>query len=261
MERVPRLTLTTYNLRFGVEEDPQPWSRRRGPMIELLRSLEPTVLGTQEGLDHQLADVLAGLGEHYALTSEHRGDGEREESSAIFYDTRLVELVDVRHRWLSPTPEQPGSRGWGAYFPRMYSVARFRRIADGGALVVIATHLDHEVEVARLESARILAEEVRALCGEAPVVLMGDFNVDVGSAPYRTLVAAGLRDAVEVATERGPVMGTFNEYRAPDPDGERIDWVMVDERVQVASARVVDVAPGGQYPSDHLPVHVVVELR
>lgn len=229
-------------------------------MVELLRELEPAVLGTQEGLDHQLADVLAGLGEHYALTAEHRGDGEREESSAIFFDTRLVELVDVRHRWLSPTPEEPGSRGWGAHFPRMFTVARFRPIADGGALVVIATHLDHEVEVARLESARILAGEVAGLDGEVPVVLMGDFNVDVGSAPYRALVAAGLRDAVGVAAERGPVMGTFNAYAAPDPAGERIDWVLVNDRVRVASARVVDAAPGGQYPSDHLPVDVVIEL-
>ena len=253
------LKLVTYNLRFGIEEDPQPWSRRRGPMIELLRGLAPGVLGTQEGLDHQLADVLAGLGEHYAMVAEHRGDGEREESSAILYDTGLLELTEVRHRWLSPTPEVPGSRGWGAYFPRMYSVARFRRIADGGALVVIATHLDHEVEQARLESARILAAEVTALGSEVPLVLMGDFNVDVGSAPYRVLLEAGLRDAVEVASRRGPVTGTFNAYGPPDPEGERIDWVLVNDLVQVGSARVVDAAPGGPYPSDHLPVEVVIE--
>jgi endonuclease/exonuclease/phosphatase family metal-dependent hydrolase len=254
------MKIISYNLRFASEEDPQPWSRRRGPMLDLLRGLGPDVLGTQEGLDHQLADIAGGLGDHYRLIAEHRGDGAQEENSAIFYDRRTVELVAVEHRWLSDTPDVPGSRSWGTQLPRMFSVAWFRRIDDGIAFTVISTHFDYQPTAAQVKSAKLLAERAAGLDRAEPLIVMGDFNTGEGSEPYDILTAGGLRDAYLAARERGPRLGTFNNYGAPDPAGDRIDWILVNDRIVVESARMVDVAPGGQYPSDHLPVEAVVSF-
>lgn len=254
------MKLVTYNLRYASEDDPQPWSRRRGPMIELLREIAPDVLGTQEGLAHQLDDLREGLGEHYAMVAEPRHDGASEEHSAILYDTRSLELVGTAHRWLSETPEEPGSSTWGNHFPRMFTRAELRRRSDGVAVTVIATHLDNAVAYAQVRAARQLREEIETIDAEQPVVLMGDFNAGEHTEPHRVLTEAGLRDAWLVAAEQGPRLGTFNNYEAPDPEGDRIDWILVSRHVQVVSARMVDVAPGGQYPSDHLPVEAVVEI-
>jgi endonuclease/exonuclease/phosphatase family metal-dependent hydrolase len=254
------MKVVSYNLRFASEDDPQPWSRRRAPMIELVSGLAPDILGTEEGLDHQLADLMAGLDRRYRLVSEHRHDGRTEENSAIVYNDESVELIAVEHRWLSETPEIAGSISWGASLPRMYSLATFRRRSDGTEFAVIVTHVDHESAEAQLRSARQLRELITGLVADRPVILMGDFNVGEDSEPYAILTGAGLRDAYLVAADRGPRLGTFNNYARPDPDGVRIDWILVDDRVTVDSARMVDQAPGGQYPSDHLPVEAIVRF-
>lgn len=254
------MKIVSYNLRFASENDPHPWSRRRAPMIELLTEVAPDVLGTQEGLDYQLAELSDGLGNRYALVAECRGNVEFKEHSAIFYDTAVVDLVDIVHRWLSDTPDVPGSMTWGATLPRMFSLARFRRRADDHEFFVLTTHFDHAVAEARLKSAHQVRDTIAGLDRRLPLVVMGDFNVDAGSEPYAVLIGAGLRDAYLAAERRGPRLETFNEYRTPDPHGERIDWILVNEHVKVDSARMVDSAPGGQYPSDHLPVEAVVDF-
>jgi endonuclease/exonuclease/phosphatase family metal-dependent hydrolase len=252
--------ILSYNLRFASEDDPQPWSRRRAPMIELITDLAPDIIGTQEGLDHQLADLQAGLGDHFRLVAEHRHDGRTEENSAIFYDSRKVELITVEHRWLSDTPEVPGSRSWGNTLPRMYSHATFRRPADGTEFDLIVTHFDHQSAEAQSRSADQLADVIKKVDHDRPLQLLGDFNAGEDSEPYAVLRDAGLRDAYLVAADRGPRLGTFNNYGPPDPDGVRIDWILVNPAVEVRSARMVDQAPNGQYPSDHLPVEAVINF-
>jgi len=229
-------------------------------MIELVTGLAPVVLGAQEGLDHQLDDLMAGLGDHYRLISEHRHDGGSEENSAIIYDHRVVEPVSVRHRWLSDTPEVPGSKTWGHTLPRMYSLVEFRRLTDDRRFDLIATHFDHESEPAQIRSAELLIQQIAELEQGQPVVVLGDFNAGEDSEPYRLLINSGLRDAYLSAETRGPRTGTFNNYRTPDPDGTRIDWILINDPVTATAARIVDQAPDGQYPSDHLPVVAELDL-
>lgn len=254
------MRFVSYNLRFASEDDPQPWSRRRTAAIELLSGLAPDILGTEEGLDHQLADLMTGLPAHYRLSAEHRHDGGTEENSAIIYDTRTVDLITIDHQWLSETPGVPGSISWGHSLPRMYSLAKFRSLADGAELFVISTHFDHESSVAQLNSAHQLLGRARELPADRPVVIMGDFNCGEDSEAYAVLTGGGFRDAYASAAIRGPRLGTFNNYGPPTADGPRIDWILVNDRISARSARMVDEAPDGQYPSDHLPVEAELEL-
>lgn len=233
-------------------------------MIELLTRLAPDVLGTEEGLAHQLADIADGIGERYRMIGEHRhhdgGAVNSAEYSAIFYNTDTVELLDISHQWLSDTPEVVGSRTWGTHFPRMFSVARFRRLIDDTPFTVITTHVDHEIAEAQVKSANLLLRRAEEIGPDQPLVVMGDFNTGEDSEPYAILTGTDLRDAYLDAAEQGPRLGTFNNYADPDPDGIRIDWILVNQAITVRSARMVDDAPGGQFPSDHLPVEAVLEF-
>jgi len=250
----------SYNLRFASEDDAQPWSRRRAASIELLSGIAPDVLGTEEGLDHQLDDLMAGLPAHYRLLAEHRHDGGTEENSAIIYNSRAVELIKVEHQWLSDTPGVAGSISWGHSLPRMYSLGTFRRLADDLEFLVISTHFDHESSRAQVNSAHQILGRATELAADRPLVIMGDFNCGEDSEPYAILTGGGLRDAYATATDRGPRLGTFNNYGPPATDGVRIDWILVSDRITARSARMVDEAPGDQYPSDHLPVEADLDF-
>ncbi|WP_406339538.1 endonuclease/exonuclease/phosphatase family protein [Streptomyces sp. NBC_00649] len=180
---------------------------------------------------------------------------------AIFYDRRRLTPLTHGHFWLSGTPDIPASNTWGGGCPRMVTWVHFRDLATGGELFAANTHFDHASAHARERSAALLAERLSALAPDLPTIVTGDFNTPAGpnSPPYTRLLAdTGLTDAWDTAEERGPDLGTFHDYRPPVPGGERIDWILVSRGVRVRSAHANTFAPGGRFPSDHLPIEAVL---
>ncbi len=53
------LVIATYNLRFASDEAPNAWPDRRPVVKALLDRYQPDLIGTQEGLYHQLKDIAA----------------------------------------------------------------------------------------------------------------------------------------------------------------------------------------------------------
>ncbi|KPI08323.1 Endonuclease/exonuclease/phosphatase [Actinobacteria bacterium OK074] len=262
-DRVPGgLHVMTYNLRFASSTGDHRWAHRRPAMRELLLRAGPHVLGTQEGLYHQLREIGADLGPHYAWIGTGRGGGSRDEFAALFYDVRRLAPVAYDHFWLSDTPEVINSNTWGADQPRMATWVRFRdRAAAGREFYVLNTHLDHVSQYARERSARLLAHRIAGFDRSLPVVVTGDFNAHAHSNPvYATLLGAGLVDTWETAAERGPLYGTFQNFGAPLPGGDRIDWILTTPGVTTQWARIDTFQVDGRFPSDHLPVRASLTL-
>ncbi|KUO16494.1 endonuclease/exonuclease/phosphatase family protein [Streptomyces dysideae] len=261
--RARRLDVMTFNLRFASTDEPNSWAARRPVMRELLRRTSPAVVGTQEGLYQQLRDIHADLDPlHYEWVGTGREGGSRDESMAVFYDTRRLTPVEYDHFWLSDTPEVIASNTWGARFSRMVTWVRFRDLRDGGReFYVLNTHFDHASQYARVRSADLVARRIAGLDRSLPVLLTGDFNVPAHQNPvYDQLLSTGLVDTWDAAAERGPLYATFHGFKPPARGGDRIDWILSTPGVMVHRAWVETFAAGGQFPSDHLPVLASVSL-
>ncbi|MRW85781.1 endonuclease [Pseudoduganella sp. FT26W] len=253
------LNVASYNLRFDNPKDGQNvWTARRDAMRALVRYHEFDLWGTQEGLSNQLADLDA-TGD-YAHVGVGRDDGkEAGEHSAIFYRRERFTLEDHGDFWLSTTPEKP-SMGWDARCcKRLATWARLRDKPSGRVFVVLNAHFDHEGDVARRESARLLLARGRTLAGDLPLIVTGDFNSTPDSEAYAT-VSAGLRDArtISQTPPYGP-SGTFNDFNVSKPALERIDYVFLSPQWQVLRYAVLTDSVDARYPSDHFPV--VTRLR
>lgn len=250
-----RLRVMTWNLLTDTAEHAPPW-RARGPVLaDRVAALAPAVLGTQEGSRSMLDDLVSRLPPGYRWVGEGRRGRGRDEHGAVVYDASVLTLLDLRHRWLSSTPEVPGSRAPDADLPRMLTTARFHHEEARFVLTVVDTHLDHIGMRARVDGAATVAAEV-----DGPTVVLGDFNDTPGSDAYRTLVGAGLVDALDPRDRPERRRATFTGLEAERGDeGEQIDWVLVTRDLTVAAAWVEDLGPGAP-PSDHRPVVVDLAL-
>ena len=256
------LGIMSFNLRFASTAGPHGWAVRRPVMRALLRREHPHVIGTQEGLYQQLRDIDSDLGPRYDWIGTGRQGGSRDESAAIFYDTRRLSPVEHYTFWLSDTPEVIGSNTWGAAFPRVVTWVRFRDLRDGGGeFYVLNTHFDHASQNAREHGATLLAQRISGLDRSLPAVVTGDFNAAAHRNPvYDAMLAAGLVDTWETAAERGAPYGTFHGYNPLVPDGDRIDWILSTPGVTARRASINTFSRNGQFPSDHLPVQAWVAL-
>jgi endonuclease/exonuclease/phosphatase family metal-dependent hydrolase len=242
----------TWNLLTETSVDAPPWSVRGPVAAARVADLAPTVLGVQEGSRAMLDDLESRLPSRYRWVGEGRGGTGHDEHGAVVYDTSALTLLDLRHRWLSPTPEVPGSTAPDADLPRMLTAARFHDRSTGATFTVVSTHLDHVGPRARVEgAAQVVAEAVHG-----PTVVLGDFNdAAEDSAAYRVLTGSGLVDALAPRDRPGRRLRTFTGV---DPglegEGEQIDWVLVTPDITVSDAWVVAGPPGQASPSDHRAV-------
>ncbi len=256
----PEINIATYNLRLNTASDgPNAWPQRREAVKALIRYHEFDIVGTQEGLPDQIADLDAMPG--FAHVGVGRDDGrDAGEHSAIFYRTARFDVEKHGDYWLSETPDRP-SKGWDAKCcNRIASWAKFHDRATGRRFFVFNVHFDHQGEVARRESAKLMLQKIKEIAGDDTVICTGDFNSTPDTEQIRRMKTV-LRDAREVSAEPsyGPE-GTFNDFKLDSSLPERIDYLFVGPKIEVLKYATLTDSVRARFPSDHLPVAARIRL-
>lgn len=258
------LHVMSFNIRCVVSGTmpghPDHWPDRAPLVREFLGLEQPTLLGIQEADFNQLAAIRSGLPDGYRMIGLGREGRSVGEYSAVFYDSRRLEVLEWQQWWLSSTPAIVASRTWGNPVPRIATWGRFADRATGSQFVAANTHFDHESESARTKSAELLATLADRFEG-LPSMVMGDFNDLAGaSASYARLVDAGpFADSWDAAARRlTPDWGTFPDYAPPVEGAKRIDWILTSPGVNVHRAAINTWNDAGRWPSDHAAVQALV---
>ncbi|MXP10563.1 endonuclease/exonuclease/phosphatase family protein [Pseudoblastomonas halimionae] len=255
----------TFNIRLATDADgDNAWRHRKAIVAALIEHEAPDILGMQEVLLEQkddLASALPGL----AMVGVARDDGkEAGEFSPLAYRKDRFELRQSGTFWLSLTPGEP-SKDWDAALPRIATWAILHDRESGQDIRALNTHFDHVGSEARAQGAGLIADWVATGPGAGlPTIVMGDFNSDPASEPYRRLVgheAAGLTDTREtsVSPPYGPT-GTFTGFDIMRNAAAPIDHIFATSDWTVTGHAVVTQHWGGRLPSDHYPVLVSLRL-
>lgn len=252
------IRVMSYNIRYATDADGKhAWKFRKERVANQIQYYEVDLLGMQEVLYEQLAYLADQLPE-YAWYGKGRDDGrDAGEFSPIFYRKDKFTLLDKGTFWLSETPEKPG-KSWDAALPRIVTWVKLKTNADGQEFYYFNTHFDHQGEKARENSARLIVQKINSMAGGEPVVLTGDFNASPQAQPYQILTAAQstLHDAYAISTlpHLGPTQSFSGFEVAPKMPGDRIDYVFVNDKVEVRKHAILTDIREGAYASDHLPV-------
>lgn len=261
--QLPILAMT-YNIRLDTATDGEnSWRYRRDFLTGQIEVLRPALLGLQEVLPNQRADIQSDL-PGYAIVGGGRDDGKMAgEASPIAIDRRLFRIDTSGTFWLSPTPQVP-SLGWDAAYPRIVTWARVKHRASGTKILIINTHWDHEGRQARIESGRQLAHWIREMRkSNDAVVLLGDFNTELDdSAIIDMLAIADLRSVQPniIGVHEIARPSTFNHFEILPPPGKFIDHIFVDTNIKVRRGMVIAQHLNGRVGSDHFPVVALLDL-
>lgn len=240
------------------------WAERLALLLADMAALEPDILGLQEVIYPMHQDRLIGAaGEaHYRAIRGWAGRPEYGNSLLIREPLTGVnpERLDLglNRSALRVTVNLPGGTS---------------ALAGGETLLVVVTHLHHEVLDAaqRDDQARQLLEWLdatsRATETDMPAtppstgaqVVVGDFNAHPQEAASVRMRAAGFRSAYAELQGADPAVTWPSGIQAPgmDTDGDPacLDYIWIRGAVRVESARVVfdrpDPADPTLFPSDH----------
>lgn len=257
-QEAPEISVMSYNIRFANPGDGvNAWANRSDFVAEMMGDKHGAdIIGVQEALKHQITDLQDML-PGYSWVGVGRDDGrDKGEFSPIFYNADRFDLLVTNTFWLSETPDVPGSRSWDAAITRVATWAKFRDRNSDREFYVLNTHFDHIGEQARIESAKMIDEFVAGLEGDLPVIVTGDLNVQESSEAYSILAGSPhLRDARYASqTEHDGPTASFSDWEELREAGSRIDYIFVNDKVDVLTHSILDDRYDGRFPSDHLPV-------
>ena len=280
-----KINAATYNIRLLSRSDSlqgDGWWHRRDALCGLIGFHDFDIFGAQEVCYPQLRYILEALPQ-YDYVGVGRDDGDRAgEFSPVFYKRERFRLLDSGTFWLAERTDVPG-KGWDAACMRICSWGRFEEKDSGRRFWFFNLHMDHRGVEARRQSARLVLSRIGSMCGDEPVILTGDFNVDQNNESYRLLAGSELLvDAFEVAQVRYAPNGTFNAFDPNRKTDSRIDHIFVgggiaverygiltdtyrSEAKEKVGARdfpseVTMRKAVARTPSDHFPVCAVLDL-
>lgn len=258
-----QINVVTFNIRFNTENDGiNAWPNRIEMATGLLKFHEADLFGLQEALLGQILDVQKNM-PGFEWFGVGRDDGEKGgEFSPVFYNKSKFILIESGTFWLSETPEKP-SKGWDAALNRVVTWGKFKSKVTGKMFYYYNTHFDHRGDEARKKSAELITKKIREMAGNSgyPVILTGDFNLTPETEGIAN-IRKYLRDSREItiAPPYGPV-GTFNSFDWNAPMKDRIDYVFVNEMVDVLKYAAITDSKEMRWPSDHLPVFTKIQLK
>lgn len=255
------LRVMSFNIRYAAPGDGiNVWEHRRDLMAKTILQRHPDIIGTQELLLSQAADLKQRL-TGYAWFGQGRNgnevDRDGNEHMGVFYDTARLKLVEHGDFWYSDTPDVPGSPNFGQSMPRMATWAQFEDRSSGRRFYFFDTHFPHldEAEPVRERCARLLLERIGRLPPDAPVVVTGDFNSGPETMTHQ-LLTGQLHDAWQASRERVGPEKTVHAFTGIPT--KRIDWIL-SRGFQTGRVETVTDRRGKVFPSDHFPV--MADLR
>jgi endonuclease/exonuclease/phosphatase family metal-dependent hydrolase len=245
----------SYNLRYASPNDGDDrWEFRKASVGQLIRHYQPTFLGIQEGLEHQLLDLDEQL-PPYRRIGVGRSDGKTGgEFAAIYYDADRFSPERQATTWLSASRDT-ASVGWDAAMERIATYGVFRENSSGKRIFVLNAHYDHIGKIARENSSRLILQIIKKENPEGyPVIVMGDLNSPPQTPPI-SLLDQKLDDGASLAPEGlyGPT-GTFSGFKLDAPLDNRIDYIFTLNLEVKQYQHIDDRRPNGRWVSDHLPV-------
>ncbi|MDX2284125.1 MAG: endonuclease/exonuclease/phosphatase family protein [Bacteroidia bacterium] len=260
------LRVMSFNIRLNTASDGyNAWPLRLDLVESMIRFHQADLLGVQEALPSQMDDLGRMLPD-FERWGAARDTGAWGEYSALWYRRSRLERLAGGTFWLSETPDQM-SKGWDAALNRIATWAIFRDRLSGARVLCMNTHFDHRGEEARRQSAWLIRRRIRELNPEGlPVLLLGDFNSNPESEPYRILISpespGPLVDALNISIlpHHGP-SSTWSGFSFPGQPGQRIDYLFVQGPVRVLRHGALSESWSGRFPSDHLPVLAEVLLN
>ena len=225
--------------------------------------MNPDVLGVQEALNAQVADLRLSLTD-YEFYGVGRDDGRKQgEYSGIFYRRQRLTLDpdDAGTFWLSDTPQQPGSMTWGNQIPRIATWLHLRDNNSGRGLTVFNTHWDHIHQGSREKSATLISQRIDARKHrDEPVALLGDFNSTEGN-PAVDLLAGrsggwshALLDTYQALHAGVKARRTLHFWNNNKDGWAKVDHILVSKPCQIVAAEIGYPEARNHPASDHFPV-------
>lgn len=253
------IKIMSLNLRYDKPDvGVQNWHIRKEAIASLIKQYQPHLIGTQEGLPHQIQDLKNMLPDYTNIGGDRSGSGTSEHCSILFRYHELY-CLETQDFFLSDTPNIAGSISWDHGIPRMTTWGRFKILTENldHEIILFNTHLDHEVAKARELGVKLIKQIMGNFdLNQGYFFLTGDFNTEFNS-NTRKLLTQVLNNQVKLEDSLSKIHfsqnKTFHDFTGKGLYS--IDTIYYDSRLKMSKIMIEQSKFNQIFPSDHFPIY------
>lgn len=245
----------SFNLRVKTKVDgKQVFDKRLPYILAKIQKEKPDLIAFQE-LNDDMFEMLSPLFADYGVIGHGRDKNLGGESVKIFYLRSQLFLLQTNTFWLSKKPNKPGSRFRKdqSIFPRITTYGKFR-FKNGKVINIFNTHYDHEGEISRFRSSKLMLNKINEFNQDdkLPLILLGDFNALPNSIEIKVLTN-------KLTDLSNSISGTFHDY-GKKKDALKIDYIFGNSKIKVLQTGIWDDQIDKIYLSDHYPIYLLFTI-
>lgn len=266
-----------YNIRYvnasNGDTGEKLWANRREYVVRNITGYDFDIVGMEEVTGNNkdattgksqlqdLRDMLTG----YADYSVER-EGKSYSYNSIFYKTAKYTVLDKGFFYVNSHPDTPGA-DWGESIARTCIWLYLQDKASGQNFYFVCTHVNYGATECGIQSGKLIGNRIRALVGQTPMVLVGDFNMSRSAheEAYRGYAAHFYDLALTAPVNQclpadGPqITATTTEWTpaVQKQTGSEFDYIFYDHMQPLSRHIITEYYPeSGRTvnPSDHYPV-------
>ena len=251
----PAIRVASHNIHYILPNDPDDdWSERRDAVVAVIEAMAPDILAFQEmesfiGGTNSENLQLDWVLRHYpqlAAGAYHEDADRYPITQPILYRTERFSLTRQGFFFFSETPDVIYSHQWDGRYPYYCSWVELMDRRTNRSFYVFNFHNDFASRSNRRQSSALTAQRIEQIAGDAPVILLGDFNAPVWFREVEHFEPIGLTP-IKPDGSTNRVLGL---KLLP-----AIDHILISEDFESPeSIRVWDGKYDGHYPSDHFPI-------
>ncbi len=253
---VNTIKVLSYNLRMDNPDDPYVWSERKAVAFDLIREVNPDLIGLQEAQEHMFNDVKEELSDTYFIFGEPRSLEEGTEATPVLAKKDRFNVLYEHSFMLSETPDIKYSKGWDGDLERIASFFILEGKVDMQSFVFLNTHFDHAGVEARINASLLMSQIIESYHFQGlESVLTGDFNATPDLDDIK-----GLLDNPELNNSFASMTNeeqhnslSFHGFKG-EIEGTPIDHIFVSKPWSLKNVKLERFSKNGIYPSDHYPI-------
>ena len=230
------------------------WDSKKPVLERFFKKNDFDIMGLQDVSEEQfneIQDILPNYSHFGANKTDYAKAGEY---SPIFYDKNSFTLLTKSQFWLSEMPDSVINNNLDEVSQHVVNWGRLSFNKTGHIFYVFNTRFAYDNKLLQDNSARFLLKRIKEIAGNAPVIVMGDFNLRTNENVYNILTTnwdrfLSLEDTDSFINKK-PKRG--NETKSNI--SPKLDCILINGYFDVLSYKMQVIEENEKFISEHCPV-------
>lgn len=253
------IRVATWNIRCIEKKDSisgNEWQKRAPEISKIIQFQNFEIIGMQEADSIQQSMLKQMLPEYQFVNGDTYGN-------PIVYRSSRFKVLNHGTFWYSGSGV-PKIKGWDAKHPRFCNWVHFFDKNNQQDFFIFNTHWDHKGDTARVESAKMTLQILKATTEGKPFLFLGDLNSKPNRKALKILEKGGFQDSRKVASYIYAPRPSFNHFKEKISKDNNLDYIYSHGNIKVIRFGILDFTYRDgeilRFPSDHFPVMIDFEF-